>query len=643
MGNKKGVILLTYCNPASGNLPSLEDEFMKVDFVFDKQEVTGCYDIKNYPITKVDHLRDSINKFKNELVVFSYSGHAEPEELLLDNSAAHGVSLMEMLASCPNLKLVLLNGCSTAKLAQKGQALGIPVLIGTNRSVPDRDATSFAVSLFNSLRDKNTTIRSAFDYSKSASRLENNPGNNRAGRTEGELEDQIWNYFSTDDSLMDETLYRLCYVPAQVVFENDEAGVPKVFFIHSPDGDACYLRIKDLAGLDNTPHIASGTIADAFVNGDSANFDWNLVTDFWKAADAVCFLASNVSFISKFWPTLSNQIEKLRNDYPKRFFGANLNVHKDNFSGFCEGLVVDGMFPEKKQWNWTPSIQAMEREPSNVDVGHQDFIMWLKDKISAQAAHLKNKLQIFNYDRQQYELNEDLDSETRQQFIILEGSANCGQELLIKRLLERNELNFNIQHNKLQRLDFSGEEIQSAEQLWERIGATAAGKTVRQDIVQEVANRLQNQHLVIVLNRVHSAERDNGQLPQTRLILETFWQEWTAAFADVDTPHRLVIVAINRGYDEESGSGKLELTQKKQDKHHLLPLSPIRLLKGNYGKNTISDWHRNHNDGVFSPMEYQKLDNQRDSVLQDPHIKNVVHKICAVYQCEHICDQLFQL
>jgi len=574
---------------------------------------------------------------------FSYSGHAEPDELLLDNSAAHGESLMEMLALCPNLKLVLLNGCSTAKLTQKGRELGIPVLIGTNCSVPDRDAMHFAVSLFGSLRDNNTSLRSAYDYAKSASRLENLPGANRAGR-QSPPSDQIWDRFAIDESLLDKNFYRLCYLPGPVAFVNEKAGAPRIFFIHNSNGCSYYERIQDLSGLEDANSIASGSITSAFINGDSANIDWNSATEFWKAADAICLLVSDPSFISRFWPTLSNQIEKLRRDYPKPLFVPNIDVGKDPFSNFCAPLGACQVFPDKKIWDWLPSIQSME-SPTNRDSGYLGLIKWLRDALSApvDGTHLLNKLQVFNYNKQQTDLDDYLDSEASHQFILLEGSANCGQELLIKRLLERNELNFNIQHNKLQRLDFSGEEIQSAEQLWERIGATAAGKTVRQDIVQEVANRLQNQHLVIVLNRVHSAERDNGQLPQTRLILETFWQEWTAAFADVDTPHRLVIVAINRGYDEESGSGKLELTQKKQDKHHLLPLSPIRLLKGNYGKNTISDWHRNHNDGVFSPMEYQKLDKQRDSVLQDPHIKNVVHKICAVYQCEHICDQLFQL
>lgn len=646
MGKKKGVILLTYCNQPSDYLSSLVDEERRIKQALDYQEIRACFDIQNEPVANVDHLRDSITRYKNELVVFSYSGHAAPEELLLDNGAAHGESLMQMLALCPNLKLVLLNGCSTAALARKGKELGIPVLIGTNRSVPDLDATVFAKSLFENLRDKNTTIRSAFDYAKSASGLENNPGNNRAGRAEGESEGPIWDYFPTHDRLMDETLYRLCYLPAQVVFENEEKGWPKVFFIHNPDGDAHYQLIETLALGETKSSIALASISSTFVNGDRENIDWSAVANFWEKAKVICLLANDVSFTNRFWPTLSNQIEQLRRASPKRFFVVNIHISEDTFTSFCKNLVDDDcMIPEKKYRELgQTSIKEIERiQPHYVDLGHQQLIKWLYNAISAQDTHLKNKLQIFNYSKQQSDLDDYLDGETRHQFVLLEGSANCGQELLIKRLLERNELNVNIQHNKPQRLDFSGEEIQSAEHLWERIGATVTGKTARQEIVQEVANRLQNQHLVIVLDRVHSAERDNGQLPQTRLILETFWQEWTTAFAAVDTPYRLAIVAINRGYDEESGSGKLELTQIKQDKHHLLPLSPIRLLKGSYGKNTIGDWHRNHNNGVFSPMEYQKLDNQRDSVLQDPHIKNVVHKICAVYQCEHICDQLFQL
>jgi len=70
MGNKKGVILLTYCNQASGYLPYLTDEVRNIKSELDRQEVTAYFDVQNEPISSVDHLRDSISRYKNELVVF---------------------------------------------------------------------------------------------------------------------------------------------------------------------------------------------------------------------------------------------------------------------------------------------------------------------------------------------------------------------------------------------------------------------------------------------------------------------------------------------------------------------------------------------------------------------------------------------
>ncbi|MBK8704636.1 MAG: hypothetical protein IPN33_14230 [Saprospiraceae bacterium] len=503
MGNKKGVILLTYCNQPSAYLQNLSPEVLAIKDRLAGQAVSDYFKIEIEPIDSPVDITNRLTNYKDELVFFSYSGHAAEEEILLSGGAVHGFSMMELLAQCPNLKMVLLNGCSTALLAQKAASWVFPSSSAPIAACPDLDAKEFAIRLFEQLRDRET-VRRAYDFAKPASRI-NNPDNaDRAGRQDPQAAPagELWDCFANEDALLDKNLFKLCYLPAQVSFANERAGVPKVFVIHNEIGRTIYKDILERAPLED---IASGSISSAFINDNAETIDQDTVAKFWNAADAICLLVSDVGFTTRFWPQITNHINELRLANPKPFFVSNINIELDYFKNFLEKIDGCQEFPNRLLWGAVHSVESLNR--NNPGAGYSSLIKWLRDKLSSKVdeVHLKKQLHIFNYNRQQTDFEEHVDSDVRHHFILIEGSLTCGQEWLIKRLLGGNELNINLQQTNPLKLDFSGEEIQSAEQLWERLGATVVGKTVRAEIVQEVSNRLQRENLVIVLDRVHSA------------------------------------------------------------------------------------------------------------------------------------------
>jgi len=102
-----------------------------------------------------------------QVAVFHYAGHANPEEILLQsegggNHAGSAVKLEDFLAQQKNLKLVVLNACSTRAWAQRLVELGVPCVIATARPIQDVLAPKFAATFYQGLSD-GRTIQAAFD------------------------------------------------------------------------------------------------------------------------------------------------------------------------------------------------------------------------------------------------------------------------------------------------------------------------------------------------------------------------------------------------------------------------------------------------------------------------------------------------
>lgn len=78
----------------------------------------------------------------------------------------------ELLGNCPNLKLVILNGCSTKKQVDRLlQLKNAPVVIATSAPVNDYSATQFSASFFQSFSEQYASIRDAFQIGLAAAQI----------------------------------------------------------------------------------------------------------------------------------------------------------------------------------------------------------------------------------------------------------------------------------------------------------------------------------------------------------------------------------------------------------------------------------------------------------------------------------------
>ena len=95
------------------------------------------YNIYRQSMSSVDKISQALTDHQDEISIFLFSGHAGLKHLLLDDQLARAEGIAHSLSLCPNLKLVMLNGCSTMGHVKLLLGKGIPMVIATSAPVDD--------------------------------------------------------------------------------------------------------------------------------------------------------------------------------------------------------------------------------------------------------------------------------------------------------------------------------------------------------------------------------------------------------------------------------------------------------------------------------------------------------------------------
>lgn len=102
--------------------------------------------------TTVGRIVEDIKKYRDRIIMIHFSGHAGHDELLLSDGAGNPDGIAGLLkAYAPNLKLIVLNGCSTRQQVETFFGEGVPVVVATQCAVKDTHATLFGITLHQSL------------------------------------------------------------------------------------------------------------------------------------------------------------------------------------------------------------------------------------------------------------------------------------------------------------------------------------------------------------------------------------------------------------------------------------------------------------------------------------------------------------
>lgn len=156
------VIFLTFANDEDNHLSLLDMERKKISELLIPLESQQHFQLFREPTATTEDIFKYLSLFKDRLAIFHYGGHADSDQLFLQEEAANAQGIAQLLKQQQNLQLVFLNGCSTKAQVSLLLALGIPVVIATSAPINDKKATNFAIQFYQALSQQHS-IKEAFE------------------------------------------------------------------------------------------------------------------------------------------------------------------------------------------------------------------------------------------------------------------------------------------------------------------------------------------------------------------------------------------------------------------------------------------------------------------------------------------------
>lgn len=154
------VFLFAFADDKDDHLGELNREKLKIAEILTNRQSEGHLLVDNNAST-ISFLRHQLLKYKPQVNVLHFSGHANSKQLRFEDQTTYLEGLIKSIQLQTNLQLVFLNGCSTKGQVNKLLDSGVPAVIATSVDVNDKRASDFAIAFYEAL-EKNQTIYESF-------------------------------------------------------------------------------------------------------------------------------------------------------------------------------------------------------------------------------------------------------------------------------------------------------------------------------------------------------------------------------------------------------------------------------------------------------------------------------------------------
>lgn len=221
------VIFLSYANSQEHPLPTLQEEDGRAYQMLARREAERHFRLHRDSFTTIPRIAEYLALFQDNIAVFHYSGHAGKDRLLLGDAEANAAGIAQLLGRCPNLKLAVLNGCSTKGQVQALLEAGVPAVIATSAPVEDHTAAQFAITFYQAMADSHRSIGDAFQdaaasaQTASGQALKAERARSIVLRTDDRrAEEPLWGLYFREESDLEWKLPLAVYAPPAAYTEN---------------------------------------------------------------------------------------------------------------------------------------------------------------------------------------------------------------------------------------------------------------------------------------------------------------------------------------------------------------------------------------------------------------------------------------
>lgn len=164
--NQPPVLFFAFANEEGRFLEYLKRESTAVHQALLPVDAKGFIKVVREESTETNDLFRFFQAYRGRMAVFHFAGHANGQQLNLEDQATGMHQLAQLLAEQKDsLRLVFLNGCATAGQVERLHQLGIPVVIATRCAVDDPRAQAFATRFYGALAN-HYSLEGAFLHAK---------------------------------------------------------------------------------------------------------------------------------------------------------------------------------------------------------------------------------------------------------------------------------------------------------------------------------------------------------------------------------------------------------------------------------------------------------------------------------------------
>ncbi|HMQ47258.1 MAG TPA: CHAT domain-containing protein [Saprospiraceae bacterium] len=618
---KPPILLIGLANSNQDYLDAIQAELAGIRGALTKAKQGGHLDIQERNQFTFKTLADDFNDLdhSSRLAILHYSGHSSAAGLMLRQGGQDVLLdknyLTTFLGAQHSLKLVFLNSCYSKELAEALVAVGVPMVIGTSSAVKDKMAAAVAGYFYQTLGGGSKTIQEAFNLTKS--HFDQLPDTDELSFRGPivDLDDSPWNLYLAQDK-KETASWRL--IPLSLL-EKLQAiqGKRKLLLLMENEQHQGVYHKGLLNFLVDYPEVQPFSI-------------WDFQQD--AAAERIAVLNQVDVVLYLATPGLKTALEN-ELDWVK----AHLDKNKPHGLLACEGLAGDLKAYLQNENLAKPDSVILPNEQFTLEIllnSRQPldaiFKFFLKEPLPKMIGMgntpdlLKLAFNRLNFDDQRQRLDFSL---RRFHLILLEGTPACGQELLIRTILDNPVLALG---KNVERLNISVKTFLGNEELDENKLAFLLAMNLKimamnlDGLLPGLSQKLQQDDVVIVLNDIEKQEPD-----KFKSLLKAFWTKLNEQLPTSETLGRLFIIIVHKGY--EAGVcciSDLNLVSDNQQLNALL-LPPIKTL--DYG--VINKWHltESPNFPAGSPF-INLLQNFRQRILDKKYVGKAVEEICELMQ-----------
>lgn len=628
------VIYLTYANKEDKPLSHLREEADEVNRLLTDRKLRNHFLLETDPFTSVEKIAYHINKYRDRLVFFGFSGHAGRDCLLTEEETAYAKGMAQLLGQCPNLQVVFLNGCSTAGQVRGLLNAGVKAVIGAHAPVEDELAKVFACHLFRALNEEQT-LEAAYTHAKSVIETIDHTKvftEKRDAVFELELEDTKWGLFCRDDK----ALYWKLPTEAQdyqlntILKAYEASTAAKIFFVvDQASREKFYLKIKNCFRKEaDAGQMIFYSLLD-IAGKISREGTFTAV----EAADVVVFMVNGLDFFN-LWEKISWIKEAIR-QFEKPVLFVKLSGEDESLESLAEEVGSSyNILPEYREMFKVLPSSALEGYIVNSFKGElsNNINKAIRQKGIA-PEKLEQELLDFDLGPQTENFRKFIKKGRPYNLALLQGTERCMQNLLLRRLKGALPQLGNCPEY---RIDFSASEdpARTEDALWRKLSEYMGIGGPEDDspdfgyIAKTLERNLKKKDYLIVFDNVATQEQDADSANTNLDSIAAFWKRLLALLPKETSsfPYKLFVFAINRARHCAIDFAGLDLdTDNANGKAVVIEIEPI-------GQEVLETWHWEKQRRFKEPM-FERLIEKKEVIIGDGYLSGVTYRICENLNC----------